>query len=223
MERWLKWCRDRMRLAAVLASAVALTAILSSRTAGPSFDSRSIFESVYRVENSSGSVIGTAFSVRGGFITAWHVVDGEKGMSLVSARGVKAPVSSVRGNKVYDVAMVSADLPGLQLDVQDERYIYRGMRVWAVGHTFGMPYMVSDGVVSMLGYFPPGVDARRWSLVVTAWVGGGNSGGPVIDERGKVVGMVQSFIFSVGTGQTHITICAPASELRRLMDEFPVP
>lgn len=60
--------------------------------------------------------------------------------------------------------------------------------VYVIGHPWGMAYSVSKGIVSM-AISPPEDAIPRWMIQTDAHVYEGNSGGPLLDDRGRVLGM----------------------------------
>ena len=121
---------------------------------------------------------------------------------------------------VGPVALVDADIEAEGLLVADEALDGVGSRVWAVGHTYGMPWMISDGIVSKIRYWPPNEFGTRYMVMTTAWVAGGNSGGPLFDAKGRVIGMVLAFFSKDTQASQHITICLAGSEMLRFLKDF---
>jgi S1-C subfamily serine protease len=157
----------------------------------------------YRVERGMGMpdrVLGSAFFVdkSGLLITNYHVISSEvdpgyEGRSRVYIRmgdsaSVRIPAKVVGWDKAMDLALIRADVtPGYVFSVADRVIPGVGDTVYAIGSPGGLEKTVTRGIVSALG--------RRFLQIgdvmqIDAMVNHGNSGGPVVDEEGRLVGIV---------------------------------
>src|SRR5205823_14737516 len=103
-----------------------------------------------------------------------------------------------------DLALVKIDLAALQVDAAAPTWLAvdgairprRGQLVIAIGNPLGFDSTVSTGVVSALGRTLRGRDQRLIDGVIqhTAPLNPGNSGGPLLDSRGRVVGVNTAII-----------------------------
>ena len=149
----------------------------------------------YQVHAADG--IGTAFYVGGGqWITAEHVVRGNREITL--RRGTREFVATVEAVVAdADLALLkSAEPSNLQpLSFGDALFVKAGADVYVVGYP---QYVASSAAVSR------GVLSRieRWDrgqvVVTDAAVNPGNSGGPLVDTCGRVLGVVMSKWVEVG-------------------------
>jgi hypothetical protein len=143
--------------------------------------------SVVRIEVPGG--LGSGFVVRadGRIITNLHVVAGAREATVVLSDGRKlGGVEILDVNDAYDLALlkVKADkLPALPLG--DSSRVQVGQHVVAIGNPLGLSNTVSDGLVSALRP----IGAQGSLLQLSAPISPGSSGGPIIDERGEVVGV----------------------------------
>ncbi len=80
----------------------------------------------------------------------------------------------------------------------------------AIGHPQGFANTVSDGLVSALRHVGPGFDLIQMSAPISP----GSSGGPVLDDRGKVIG-----IATLQFGGQNLNFAVPVRYLQRLADE----
>jgi S1-C subfamily serine protease len=157
----------------------------------------------YRVERGVGMpdrVLGSAFFVdsSGLLITNYHVIASEvdpgyEGYSRMYVRmgdsaSVRIPAKVVGWDKAMDLALIRAELtPDYVFSVADRVIPGVGDTVYAIGSPGGLEKTVTRGIVSALG--------RRFLqigdvLQIDAMVNHGNSGGPVVDEEGRLVGIV---------------------------------
>lgn len=142
---------------------------------------------------SSGA--GWVYDDRGHVVTNAHVVRGSSRISVEFTDGI---VTSGRliGSDVYtDIAVVRVDRASSAL-FPAQRSLTRlprvGERVFAFGSPFGFKFSMSEGVVSGLGRQAPGssIPGGYTNYIQTdAAVNPGNSGGPLINTDGQVIGM----------------------------------
>lgn len=151
--------------------------------------------------NSSGS--GFIIDMNGikYVVTNFHVISnaasapGSIKVFSISRKAYEARL--VGGDPFYDIALLEfVDVPGKEVTAvrfkTEEPRI--GERVFAVGNPLGdHPYSVSDGIISAKNRVRGGLTAKFGYLQTTATVIWGNSGGPIVDEKGRVVG-INSYI-----------------------------
>lgn len=146
----------------------------------------------YRVRNPScrGVASGSAFAIsKDTLVTNRHVVqDGAMSLEISTWDGRDALISVSHTTLVADLAFIKTyqELPIVASIGKDPQ---KGDRVAAVGYPLGGPWTLSQG--SVLGYFDGavyGIDHE--TLVFDAKVQPGNSGGPLLDRDGNVVGVV---------------------------------
>ncbi len=164
------------------------------------------------VERVSGSVVvirkdgrhaGAGFIVAEGVLTNAHIVG--DGVSVV-VNGVPAQV--VRQDEVADLALLR--VPGLDRTALELRRAPPriGERVFAIGHPFDLQHSVTVGIVSAMR--PNAEDAA--SLQTDAALNPGNSGGPIVDDSGAVLGISTSVLQSRGH-RTGIAFAVPSQRI----------
>lgn len=138
-----------------------------------------------------GPSSGSAWHVGGGFfVTNAHVVENGRQLTL-NLGGGAYPARQVAIDKKLDLAIVKADLDAGKIPaVPLAGDVKQGRNVYAVGYPLGKflgeSVKITNGIVSAL----EGVGGDPTLLGFTAAVQPGNSGGPLIDEQGRVVGIV---------------------------------
>ena len=148
----------------------------------------------------SGSGTGVLVSERGEVLTALHVVEGATKLTLRFADGTVGTGSVTSEDPANDIAVVTADsvpqgVPPATLGNPGSMRI--GSDAYIVGNPFGLYASLSSGVVSGLdrAFRNPDTDAVQNGLIqVDAAVNPGNSGGPLLDGGGRVVGIVTALI-----------------------------
>ncbi|WP_235953486.1 DegQ family serine endoprotease [Noviherbaspirillum galbum] len=163
--------------------------------------------------------VGSGFiiSADGFVLTNAHVVDGadEVYVTLTDKREFKAKIIGV--DKRTDVAVVRIDGNNLpRLAIGDPNKLRVGEWVIAIGSPFGLENTVTAGIISAkardTGEYLP--------LIQTdVAVNPGNSGGPLINMRGEVIG-INSQIYSRSGGYMGISFAVPIDEAVRVADQL---
>jgi S1-C subfamily serine protease len=144
---------------------------------------------VVYIETNSGSGSGFIIDSNGYILTNNHVVDGAEYIKITLSDGRTFYPAKTAIDKSLDVAMLKINatgLPFLILGSSDENNLKQGDSVFTFGYPFGIEGDVSfkEGTLSRRLTYAE----RKW-LEVSAEIHPGNSGGPLIDETGKVVGI----------------------------------
>ncbi|MEV0621368.1 trypsin-like peptidase domain-containing protein [Nonomuraea sp. NPDC050404] len=128
----------------------------------------------------------------GTILTAHHVVEGAKDVNLTFADGTKAKAVVASANPKLDVAALRpAKLPEIVVPATLGGGAAVGADVVAIGNPLGLTYSVSTGVVSGLNRRSQDGDLSGL-IQFDASVNPGSSGGPLLDARGLVIGIVVS-------------------------------
>lgn len=166
--------------------------------------------------------IATPFSVGTGFylkeynliVTNEHVVRNNKEV-VVEGKGVKRLLRTVRYlDPKYDLAFVqgpeTSELGDIKLHVEED--YGEGDLVVAVGHPFGLKYTATQGIISNSHHH----QNELYYIQHDAALNPGNSGGPLVNEQGDVLG-INTFI--IQNGQS-IGFSLPSRYLKQALDEF---
>ena len=144
----------------------------------------------------SGVVINSAADV----LTALHIIEGATEVQLGFADGTRTSATVANVDPERDIAVLTpAALPNLIVPatIGSPSAMRVGDEVFAVGNPLGLVGSLSAGVVSGFDResTPPGrEDPLRGLIQFDAAVNPGNSGGPLLDRRGQVVGIVTGLI-----------------------------
>lgn len=136
---------------------------------------------------------GFIFDPRGYILTNEHVVNGASQV-LLRQYGKKRPVSAevLGSDHRHDIAILKADIdvPTVVLKIGRSKDIKVGEWVLAVGSPLGLDHTVTVGIVSATER-PLEIGDREYPnlLQTDAAINRGNSGGPLINLRGEVIGM----------------------------------
>ena len=155
---------------------------------------------------------GTGFiiSADGYVLTNHHVIDGADTVRIRMADRREFVAKVVGSDEQSDVALLKIDGSGLPtLRIGDSRTLKSGQWVVAIGSPFGLDHSVTAGIVSAVGRANPYADQRYVPFIQTdVAINRGNSGGPLIDTRGQVVG-INSQIFSNSGGYMGVSFAIP--------------
>jgi len=159
-----------------------------------------------------GVSMGTGFiiSADGYVLTNHHVVEGsdEVKVKLSDRREFTAKV--VGSDEKSDVALLKIAGSGLPfLRTGESNLLKPGQWVVAIGSPFGLDHSVTAGVVSAVGRSNPYADQQYVPFIQTdVAINRGNSGGPLLNTRGEVVG-INSQIFSNSGGYMGVSFAIP--------------
>lgn len=156
-----------------------------------------------------GTGAGIVASADGSVLTARHVVTGASSIEVTFSDGTKAPATVAEQDEATDIAVLSPrQLPQVVVPAVLGGGAEVGDDVFALGHPLGLTGSLSAGVVSALDRTIR-VDSSRTLeglIQFDAAVNPGNSGGPLLDKAGRVVGIVtglanpseQNFFVGIG-------------------------
>lgn len=144
-----------------------------------------------------GAGSGAVIAPDGYILTNSHVVANAQSVEVAFTDGTTRQADVVGKDPATDLAVIHVDATGLAYVVLGDSDALRvGQLVIAIGNPLGFQSTVSTGVVSSLGRAIRSVDGRLIENIVqhTAPLNPGSSGGPLVDSRGRVVGINTAII-----------------------------
>jgi len=169
-----------------------------------------------------GSASGFIVRDDGYIVTNQHVVENVRQITVTLADGRKFQGTVVGADRPSDLAVLRIAAEGLQAAaLGDSSAIEPGDWVVAIGNPFGFQHTVTVGVVSAKGR-PISVEdeGRRYEdLIQTdAYINRGNSGGPLVDANGRVIGINTAIV--AGSEAAPIGFAIPINGAKRIINEL---
>ena len=146
-----------------------------------------------RDEETTATGTGVIVNADGTVLTAFHVVDGAEAIKLTFADGTESPAKVARSDAKQDIASLTpASLPETLVPAVLGGGLAVGDDVVAVGNPLGLTATTTSGVVSALDRVLNRERAGDIAGLIQfdAAVNPGSSGGPLINDRGQVAGIV---------------------------------
>ena len=155
-------------------------------------------------------------------ITNQHVVDGAQSVSVRFANGKTYSAKVVGSDPSTDIAVIDVDAPASELkpiELADSSAVEVGDGVIAIGSPFGLEQTVTSGIVSALHrqITAPNNFSIDDAIQTDAAINHGNSGGPLLDMDGKVIG-VNSQIESDSGGNDGVGFAVPSNTVGKIAD-----
>jgi putative serine protease PepD len=178
----------------------------------------------------SGRAEGTGFvyDKAGNIVTASHVVEGASAIQVRFSDGSVAKATLVGSDPSSDTAVIKVSVPSSKLRplaLADSSKVQPGQGAVAIGSPFGYEESITAGIVSAVdrsieapnGYSIPN------AIQTDAPINHGNSGGPLIDASGKVIGVNVQIAAddSAGTSQNAgVGFAVPSNTVKRVVDDL---
>lgn len=169
---------------------------------------------------------GTGFLIDefGTIVTNHHVIEGaeyakikfQNGASyenidvLVDDRAVDLAILSIDIKRPLESGAAPADAKPLRLG--DSEKVAVGERAIAIGNPLGLEHTLTDGLISARRLY----EGRQW-IQISVPISPGNSGGPLFNMRGEVIGIITAQVGGPLARAQNLNLAVPVDELKRLM------
>ena len=174
-------------------------------------------------EEGAGS--GFVLDADGHILTNYHVIEGAQQVEVTFNDETTLPAEVIGGDPRNDVAVLKVNAPaGLLQPVElgQSANLQVGQRAIVIGNPFGQfGGTLTTGVISALDRTLQGQDGREVSGIIQtdAAINRGNSGGPLLDSAGRVIG-INTAIFSPSGTSAGVGFAVPVDTVRRVLPDL---
>lgn len=195
----------------------ALPAVVQVTTLGQSEGPSSGENEPRPISSGSGAIIDAREGI---VVTNNHVVEGGRKFTVDLTDGRIFDAVLVGTDKATDLAVLKFDATGLsEIEVVDSDQLRTGDLAFAVGYPLGLDQTLTMGVISGLGRSGMG-DRIEDYIQTDAAVNSGNSGGPLLDSRGRLIGINTSILSGGGGGNDGIAFAVPSRILMYVVEQL---
>lgn len=179
----------------------------------------------FSVESSAeGAGSGSVLDRQGHILTNSHVIEGAQEIRVTLFNGETYQASLMGADPVYDIAVLKVDAPADTLyPVQfgNSNNLRVGQKVFAIGNPFGLERTMTVGIISSLNRSLPSRKARMMKSIIQidAALNQGNSGGPLLDSRARLIGMNTAIASRTGEN-TGVGFAIPVNNIQRVVTQL---
>ena len=174
--------------------------------------------------SSSAEGTGFVYDSQGHIVTNEHVISGASSIKVQLEDGKTYTATVVGSDPSTDVAVLKVDAPASEvspLTLADSSSVAVGDGVVAIGDPFGLTDTVTSGIVSAINREIQAPDSSpiEGAIQTDAAINHGNSGGPLFDMSGKVIG-VTAQIESDSGGNDGVGFAIPSNLVKSIADQL---
>jgi len=185
-----------------------------------------VYQQTFFFEMVPTRALGSGFLISpdGRILTNNHVISGSSKIEVRFADGSRYTAKVLVADRADDLAMIQIDpkkkLPFLKLGDSDALQV--GQKVLAIGNPFGFSGTLTTGIVSSMGRDIRNENSMLEGLIQTdAAINEGNSGGPLLDSQGNVIG-INTAILAPSGGNIGIGFAMPINRAKAMLEDFRV-
>lgn len=169
-------------------------------------------------QGGSGVIIDAANGI---IVTNNHVIENGQKFTVDMTDGRLFDAVLIGADKATDIAVLKIEAKGLsQVQTVDSDTLRTGDLAFAVGYPLGLDQTLTMGVISGLNRSGMG-DAIEDYIQTDAAVNSGNSGGPLLDSRGRLIGINTSILSGgMGGGNDGIAFAVPTRIMMFVVDQL---
>jgi len=171
-----------------------------------------------------GAGSGFLIDIDGHILTNYHVVQGAQTIEVTLGDQSRFKAKLIGADSRNDIALIKIDPKGRKLTplrLGDSRNLLVGQRVLAIGNPFGFQSTLTTGIVSSLGRTVQTGESTfiDEAIQTDAAINRGNSGGPLLNSHGEVIG-INSAIFAPTGTTAGIGFAIPVNTARRVAEDL---
>ena len=174
--------------------------------------------------SSEGSGSGSVLDQEGHILTNYHVIEDAQKIDVMLFDGNSYEAKPVGADPINDIAVIKIDAPRdalFPIRLGDSAEMKVGMRVFAIGNPFGLERTMTTGIISSLNRTLQVAANRSIKSIIQidAAVNPGNSGGPLLNSHGRLIGM--NTAIASRTGQSAgVGFAIPSSLIARVVPQL---
>jgi S1-C subfamily serine protease len=181
-------------------------------------------DNFFFLETQEGAGSGSILDKSGHILTNYHVIEGAREVNVGLHDGSSYSATLVGADPISDIAVLKIDAPAEQLHplvMGDSTRLKVGMKVYAIGNPFGLERTMATGIISSLNRSLQlrGERSVRSIIQIDAAVNPGNSGGPLLDSRGRLIGITTA-IASKNGQSAGVGFAIPVSLVARVAPQL---
>jgi S1-C subfamily serine protease len=175
-------------------------------------------------EPQEGSGSGWVIDKAGHIVTNHHVIAGSDVITVTLSDGDPIPAEVIGSDKPNDIAVIKIKTDPERLypvSFGESSDLRVGQKVLAIGNPFGLERTLTVGIISSLGRTLRSKTKRLIKDIIQtdAALNRGNSGGPLLDNEGKVIGM-NTAIASMTGENTGVGFAVPINTIKRIIPQL---
>lgn len=171
-----------------------------------------------------GTGSGSVLDQQGHILTNYHVVEGANEIKVTLFDGETYPAQLIGHDAPNDIAVLKISAPPeslIPVEFGDSSKLKVGQMIYAIGNPFGLERTMTTGIISSLNRSLPSKSGRTMKsmIQIDAALNRGNSGGPLLDSRGRLIGMNTAIASSTGEN-TGVGFAIPADTIGRVVPQL---
>ncbi|RCS40474.1 PDZ domain-containing protein [Bremerella cremea] len=171
-----------------------------------------------------GSGSGSVLNKSGLILTNYHVIEDARDIRVTLFNGESYVASLVGQDPVNDIAVLKIDAPPevlFPVQYGDSSKLRVGQKVYAIGNPFGLERTMTIGIISSLNRVLPSRSGRTMKSIIQidAALNRGNSGGPLFDSSGRLIGMNTAIASRTGEN-TGVGFAIPIASVKRIVPQL---
>jgi S1-C subfamily serine protease len=172
-----------------------------------------------------GQALGSGFIINsdGQIVTNHHVISGSSDVEVTLPDGSIYKAEVILRDRQDDLALIKIQPKRKlsHLNLGDSDHLQVGQKVLAIGQPFGLKGTLTVGVVSSVGQDIHGENNENFEGMIQtdAAINSGNSGGPLLDSQGNVIG-INTAIYGATGGNVGIGFAMPINRAKAMLADY---
>jgi len=175
-------------------------------------------------QEKEGSGSGWVLDKQGHIVTNYHVVQDSDIVNVTLGEGESFPAEVIGVDPRNDIAVLKVNIDASRLapvTLGESETLRVGQKIFAIGNPFGLNRTMTTGIISSLDRSLDSKSGQqiRNVIQIDAALNQGNSGGPLLDSDGKLIGM-NTAIATLNGGNSGVGFSVPARTIKRVVPQL---